>query len=162
MTPTSPHQTPAVRPSPAVMANTTSAEPGAAMAVGDGGSGRRRGDIYVRTRCPECSLATGHRAACSRRPAKARPPRLSRAHACRNCGATGHDSRTCNVVRLDPVQAGPETETRPPVSASFVVCRDHLRHGDVANGCARVPAGAMCARCFRPARCPVVVRRREG
>ena len=47
-------------------------------------------------------------------------------------------------------------------SAAQAVCRDHLRHGDVANGCARVPAGAMCARCFRPARCPVVVRRREG
>jgi len=55
----------------------------------------------------------------------------------------------------DPI--APPSPAVPLVS--LVVCREHVRPSDRANGCARVPAGKRCARCGGVARNPVVVVR---
>ena len=124
MTSTSPHQTLAPTPSPAMPANTAPCELGPATPVDDGGTGR------AREACNGCGTRRGqHRFGCAR-PTWAKQckrcgkrghtqgacslPAPPRRHNCGQCGEPGHDARSCRAEVVRPVVVKSERASPSP------------------------------------------------
>lgn len=126
-------------------------------------------------RCAGCGHVRRHVVGCPRwvRAARSFPDRVQR---CSRCGGTGHNVRTCAQPKPKaatkvlqgilvcfrcrrPGHSSDECPDRPAAvkPETLVVCREHVRPSDRANGLARVPMGAVCHRCRRTAVVPVVI-----